>query len=282
MFSILLINTHYALANGAPTMQGPYDNGIIHPINDDNIEIIMENIYYKNLKDDNWDKAMDVSVEYYMKNTSDKDIAINMVFVYDNPNTSLEYGEIDATGIKITHDDKSVIYEKKYLIHYFEEFDVNKYISKDGGWREPTVITFHLEFRANSTSIVKLSYPQCSGFEGKFNKTYTFLYYLQPAKFWKDFKDLNIYIELPDNYALESDMGFALQSKELTKKVYYKHYPNLPDTDMIFTTYRTSIGFIEMIKIVPAGLIIFMLFVNRKRIINFIKAQKGFVFKRKE
>lgn len=134
------------------------------------------------------------------------------------------------------------------------------------GWREPAIISFKLNFKANAEAKLEIKYSQMSGFS---KGEYSVLYYLKPAKYWKTYSNLNIYIEMPDNYVLNSDMPFSMTKKSLLSKTYYMHSNTLPANDLYFHLKKNNnsvlthsiIGFLLLLLM----LTIFLLSKSRKR-----------------
>lgn len=98
------------------------------------------------------------------------------------------------------------------------------------------VLVYNVEFPKNSEKTVSVSYKTEGTMDLRNTKEplYTYDYILNPAKNWKDFKDLNIKIIPPEKapYVVESTI-------ELNKddNIYTAFLENLPEDDFKFTFY---------------------------------------------
>lgn len=82
---------------------------------------------------------------------------------------------------------------------------------------------------------------------------------LEPAKYWKDFKDLTIYVELPKKLLTI----FSLEGFKLNKEtnIYTAHFDKLPDKNLEILVYKNKhIESSEEVHI-KAGLQILLIFI---------------------
>lgn len=249
-------------ANGAPSKLGPYSGGNIQPYNEPNIKIKKEIIRYSGLKIDKSYKTMNVSVEYILENTSNKEIALDIVFPYDVPFS-------DSRNIKVLYNNEPVNFTVEENPNYFETFKVKRMeFPLDYGFSDPNTIIFKINFKPQSTSTLNVTYTQYGGFDRTEKRIDSFIYYLQPAKYWADFKDLSIYIDLPQNYNLNPNMKFDLTSENLLGKTYYLHSDGLPEEDLYFEIYSTGPSILNWIVWVVVFivflLIILKIFLSRR------------------
>ncbi|MFZ5986556.1 MAG: hypothetical protein ACOYWZ_05445 [Bacillota bacterium] len=250
-------------ANGAPSKVRPHSGGNIQPYNEPNIKIKKEILKFSGLKNDGWYyKTMDVSVEYIMENTSNKDIELDVVFPYDSPS-----GEVK--NMRVSFNNSPVSYSKKQSPVYFGTFKVNnsKFLRQDD-LRLPDTIIFRINFKPQSTSTLNVTYTQYGGFDRTEKRIDSFIYYLQPAKYWADFKDLSIYIDLPQNYNLNPNMKFDLTSENLLGKTYYLHSDGLPEEDLYFEIYSTGPSILNrvawVVVFIVLLLIVLKIFLSRR------------------
>ncbi|NSW91125.1 MAG: hypothetical protein HPY74_10730 [Firmicutes bacterium] len=216
---------------------------------------------------------MDVCVEYKIINTSENAMNVKIAFPCD---------EVSIRGyakrLAITQDNMVIDYTYTSEIDYYEVFNVDRekfhhFLYNDKkvdfyGYRNPVLILFDISLESNKTSTLKLEYEQYSGFD---RNTQFFAYYLQPAKYWNDFKNLSIYIELPENYSFYSNFNFEIKEPNKFNKLYYTHFNELPEDDFYFITERTHISKKVIISLVIAAIIAVVIAITLIIIIKFTR-----------
>lgn len=224
-----MLCSNTVLGNGAPTVKTPANVGDIQPVNSFSVNIINERITYSGLKNRGKYKSMTSKIEYTLKNESSTEKNLNVVFPFDSPFNDNDIN-VEFNGTKL---------DSKILdnIDYFGTFKIDRHESEDG-WRDPKTVFFEFKMEGNQVASLVVSYTHFSGFrEKKFN----FLYYLQPAKYWAGYKDLSIAVELPDNYALTSNLDFKLLKSDFLKNEYVFSSKTLPQSDLHFEISQVGI-----------------------------------------
>ena len=106
-------------------------------------------------------------------------------------------------------------------------------------------LVYNVEFPKNSERTVSVSYKTVGTMDKRNTKEplYTYDYILNPAKNWKDFKNLNIKIIPPEEspYVIKSSIGLNKEGN-----IYTASLENLPEDDFTFTVYyKEKITFMD-------------------------------------
>jgi len=226
----LLADSCTVSANGAPVALSPSNIGEIMPVHNDDICIVSEKITYSNLRKRGKYRTMDSRIEYALKNNSSTAQNIKVLFPFDNP--------LNDFDIEVEFNIKSLDVGILDNIDYFETFKIERY-NTEHGWRDPKTVFFDLKMEGNQTGLLVITYTHFSGFSGNDS---VFYYYLQPAKYWADYKDLSIIVELPDNYSFTANLDFALQKKSLFENVFVYSSETLPQNDLRFIVSPAGIS----------------------------------------
>ncbi|MDP4181941.1 MAG: hypothetical protein Q8942_12720 [Bacillota bacterium] len=131
-----------------------------------------------------------------------------------------------------------------------EDFDITKYIDRDPVTGElintanrtelVVLMLFDITMPADSTCELKVSYNQIGGEDRYKTRDYTCIYnyFLEPAKYWKSFKDLNITVKTPEGYKIiESNLN--LNEVKDAKGTYAGHFVTLPEKNLEFQVYKS-------------------------------------------
>ncbi len=135
-------------------------------------------------------------------------------------------------------DDKNVFY--KALDQALER---ERFISEDQIFSlliasRYVLIAYEVPFEAFEEKTVEIRYPTLGSMDKRktINPTYTYNYFLHPAKYWKDFQNLTIRITPSKDYP------YVLQSNLLLNKetdgTYVGTFDTLPEEDLSFTLYE--------------------------------------------
>ncbi len=131
-----------------------------------------------------------------------------------------------------------------------EDFDITKYIDQDSFTGElinthyrtelVVLVLFDITMPAYSTSELEISYNQFGGQDRYKTKDYTYIYnyFLEPAKYWKDFKDLNINIRIPKGYKI-TQSNLDLYEVKDDEGTYAGHFATLPEKNLEFQVYKS-------------------------------------------
>ncbi len=120
--------------------------------------------------------------------------------------------------------------------HAFGESNLYDFLQQE----RLVVLCFEAEFPAGGTRAVTVRYAMSGSMDERKTRepVYSYAYFLNPAKGWADFRDLNIRIvppaEAPNLVA--SSFPFAKSSDG----VYTLSMPSLPQNDLTFSLYKTS------------------------------------------
>jgi hypothetical protein len=288
-----MTNISYANAgpwtyDGAPVLNPvPYENN--------NVEVLNEEIEF-NIDKKDLDMAH-VNVNYRMKNNSDKGEEINMCFPFVSKGINLK-----NQSVKIIYNGAAIDSEIKVLKDLrfdHEEGLKGKAIYKDNinknlsfshiigevNNTEETygdlcenviyVILFKVRMEPKEENTLNISYVQKSGSSRVDSKSsyiynrFDYYYFLEPASYWKSFKDLNIKIIAPKGTEIFNS-SLALEKE---KNIYIGNFKRLPKENFTFQVVSLKdtkgyLGFKEMV------LTIIMLFLIGK-IFIYIKRKKG-------
>jgi hypothetical protein len=111
------------------------------------------------------------------------------------------------------------------------------------------VTLFELNFEPGEIHLLNVSYIEKAAFlydvyerYGIQNPRWEFFYLLQPAQYWKDFKDLTVTIEAPRDLNLKLTLdGFVYDA---ANKTYTAHYDALPDKNLGILVYQKDTVFL--------------------------------------
>ena len=139
--------------------------------------------------------------------------------------------------------------QQQQLYHFYTEALDRSFIYTGGSSSESVLwdqihqdriflLMYSVEFPPNSEKSVEVRYNAQGSMDSR--KTgkpvYSFEYMLHPAKYWKDFKDLDITIMAPAKapYLIESNMEF----NQVEPGIYKAFLPSLPEEDLAFSLYE--------------------------------------------
>jgi hypothetical protein len=239
-----------ASANGMPANWYSENGGHLFPVPvyEDSVVVESETIRFSNLHYNRVDAnivldliismlsnasgrmCLDADITYSLLNTGDMAKSVDIVFPIHR---------IDELGNpQVIANGKPVPYKVSNPKIDIREFGFEpRQLPKDIYQPEPygvfKAIEFSVDFEPNERIVLNVKYLQNSGYDGM---TKPFFYYLQPARYWKDFSNLDIYVELPGNYSFKSPIGFAKTKKSFwqAQTVYHMHADKLPDCDLEF------------------------------------------------
>jgi hypothetical protein len=128
-----------------------------------------------------------------------------------------------------------------------------------------TVLLYEVEFAAGSTNSLTITFPVTATTDRRNSKDYinTFVYLLNPAEKFLDFKGIDIYIELNSHapYIIES----SIPLNEMSFGVYSVSLDGLPGEDLVFSTYPnreiTPVDDSTLAKFLPLGYKVFLFFI---------------------
>lgn len=178
------------------------------------------------------------SYQYTEREIEDK-LEINQIVINDFLNTKV----IPNSGINLDIFEKNMIYNQIY-----KEIDsvvrmnqnvitVDELLNNAFHRSNMILFEYDIEFIPNETKNIVVSYFTDATFNA--NKTadplYTYVYLLNPAKSFNEFKNLDLRIYLDEEYKYIIDSSIEID--KLGEGIYGKIFDSLPENDLIFTTY---------------------------------------------
>ncbi|MEG2002515.1 MAG: hypothetical protein RR107_05425 [Clostridia bacterium] len=175
----------------------------------------------------------EITAEYHMKNTTDKDIAITSMFLSPNIENQKKVS-VSANGVSLDY--KKETYNVNYNTEIKEEN--GKYIVVESDTMGALVdkvdtIEFVIPFKANEEVVVSVNYVSSLGgypdndFDAKRGEIE---YYLPIASYWKDFSDLTINLTLDEGLPVLQSSN--LEFKKLEKNIYQYKSNELPKENL--------------------------------------------------
>ncbi len=283
--------TAYANGGGAHIVNG--DVTYLMPVKHSDIEITSEQLFYK-LNDFTGETMFaDVTAKYEMHNTSQESSGALVAFVSNNAVGSLEIlfqgepveiirsGAFDSNRYPNSNDSKNHwgdfgVWESSYeeIMFVFgtgtisEDYDQFRFIANT-----IEVTLFEIDFEPNEVCELTVSYTEKATFVSDASyflspgtdPRFYFYYLLEPAQYWKDFRDLTITVEMPKGLKTEFSLdGFSLNKKSNT---YSAHFESLPDKNLqivvraslsryLFTVFALVALFIALIVLLKKVLFI--------------------------
>lgn len=165
----------------------------------------------------------------------------------------LLFGASDSSGIysKEQNDNLTFTDILKHMKSAIDakDFDITKYVDRDPSGeliniaykREIVVlILFDIEMPANSKNELSVTYNQSAGLDRHKTKSYTYIYdyFLEPAKYWKSFKDLSITVKIPKGYKITKS-SLALSETKDKKGIYRGYFETIPKENFQFQVYKS-------------------------------------------
>ncbi|HSR04861.1 MAG TPA: hypothetical protein VLM88_09795, partial [Proteiniclasticum sp.] len=146
-------------------------------------------------------------------------------------------------------EDKNIYYEVLDQALERERLVTEDHISSLLGAPRYVLIAYEVPFEAMEEKTVEVRYQTLGSMDRRetVEPTYTYEYFLHPAKYWKDFQDLTIKITPSESYpyVVESNLEF----KKEDDGTYIGTFENLPEEDLSFTLYdKEEITTMEKIK----------------------------------
>lgn len=244
-------------ANGGPVVEVGTADTILTPAKSSNIEVIRETLDFNIIvneteKSDYISCYSEVQAKYLFFNNSNHSEKVMIAFPY-----ARELVELYDFKIEVLFNSQSLEYKLydvddfsgdanfKELVEYIElNADTSIPRTRSSSISTVGIIVFEADFVEieKSELIVKyLTLPLRSktkeivGTEGALSDsewTPEFAYYLEPAKYWKDFGGIDITINTPDNYHISSSNISDIES--IDEKSNSISFDNLPDDVLRF------------------------------------------------
>jgi hypothetical protein len=251
----LFAQSAYANA-GPPTKVEDGDAAFFVPVKHDSIEILSEDLTYDIAVEDESAAYAHIRAGYEMRNTAQDPAHVLVAFVANNPDTPVEI-TFDGQPIHL-QESISMPWNVTGQSHYTGDL-LKRVWSNVGSWIEygawePTfeeilrfagtghrtgdmnagydleLSTFQVTLDPGASHTLSVSYVEDAAviYERKgykyVNPKAEFYYFLEPARYWKDFSNLIVTVRLPEGYHLETSLeGFARQGS-----AYVAQFAELP------------------------------------------------------
>ena len=285
VFVCLLITPLMVLANGGGVEFGLENlNAVIRPSKNSIVEIYREDLVYNIQQDykmsDFYKPKAIVDVTYYMRNSDSRDEVTTIAFPFlrFNNENSLDFKvffnneEIPVQFLCSNANKKKIIKIKngKTYIESLNFEQIIKHLDRDANIDHCGIVVgiFELIFPENSDNILNIKYIEhpyylSEQFVYGYNTLpeINFSYLLEPASYWKDFKNLNITLKLND-YSLENINldGF----NKVDNNYYTAHFEELPEDNLSFDIIQSTLyiyRFSYYGSIIVIALLILMAFI---------------------
>lgn len=247
-------------ANGFPSIVEPHANGLFLPQKETDIEIIKEDLYFKvdpsyfvnnpfyGLFAEPPSDRIKTSVNYKMKNNLNDYKKINVIFpvtVLIQKDPSIKFNDrvikpikkinisIYKKQLRIWDPKKDTYIDASEKLNFLKSPEISNYFSYTGNGL--TLYLFELEFKPNETADLNINYTDIAGYRTHWLRypIYNFIYLLTPAKYWKDFHDLNITFDLPENFVISKSSLQLKDSRSILHHIYTGKFSSLPKEDFI-------------------------------------------------
>ena len=146
-------------------------------------------------------------------------------------------------------EDKNIYYEVLDQALERERLITGDHISSLLASPRYVLIAYEVPFEAMEEKTVEVRYHTLGSMDKRetVEPTYTYEYFLHPAKYWKDFKDLTIRISPSESYPYVVESNLDL--KKEADGTYTGTFETLPEEDLSFTLYdKEAITTMEKIK----------------------------------
>lgn len=255
----LFAATAYANA-GPPKSVEDGDAVFFLPVKHEFIQIVSEDLVYDIKVSGEEEAYADIIATYAMHNTSNEDVSTMVAFVANNPSTKAQI-RVDGKDVDVLGSETmpwnitgKEVYVGDLLARHWD--NVGSWVEY-GVW-EPTfeeilrfagtgertrdtnagydleMSLFQLDFAAGSTRTLEVAYSEKAAVikdrkgYSYVNPTAEFYYFLEPARYWKDFADLTVTIHVPRQISIESSLdGFQRQGD-----TYVAHFDELPSQNL--------------------------------------------------
>lgn len=267
ILTLLFSNSIIVYANaGPPHLVFDGDVEFLLPIKRSDVEIKSEQLLYK--LNDFIDETMcaDITAKYEMCNTSVESVDVLIAFVTNNMTCPLEIlfrgesvkiirkKELNSPQ-KISRDWSSFDDWKRFgvweptfkeIMFYFSTGKISD--GFNSSWNYNLEVTlFKINFKPNEVCELVVSYTEQAAYivdRGMYccfsgyssDRRFQFYYLLEPAQYWKDFKNLTITIVMPKKLKTKFSLdGFTFDKKN---NAYTAHFDNLPDKNLEILVYK--------------------------------------------
>ncbi|MDW7662465.1 MAG: hypothetical protein SCL54_13670 [Bacillota bacterium] len=192
-----------------------------------------------------FDEDLTINIIGYQSGHSDADEVTDFKYEVEEIEMAVEHYLIDyiATDrdVLIGYDipeDKNVYYKALDQALERERFISEDQISSLLIASRYVLIAYEVPFEALEEKTVEVRYPTLGSMDKRktVKPTYTYNYFLHPAKYWEDFHDLTIRITPSSDYPYVIQSNLPLIKE--TDGTYIGNFETLPEVDLSFTLYE--------------------------------------------
>jgi len=275
----LFAATVYANA-GPPKSVEDGDAVFFLPVKHEFIEIVSEDLVYDIKVTGEEEAYADITATYEMRNTSQEDVSTLVAFVANNPSTKAQV-RVDGESVQVLGSKTmpwnisgKEVYVGDLLSRHWD--NVGSWVEY-GAW-EPTfeeilrfastgertgdtnagydleISMFKLDFAAGSTHTLEVTYSEKAAVikERKgysyVNPTAEFYYFLEPARYWKDFADLTVTVNVPAHIRIQT----SLEGFQRKGNTYVAHFNELPPQNLRILAPLDPTTIVDVMKSVLA------------------------------
>lgn len=279
--ALLIYMPSVVLANAGPAYYDEYPGMNMMPVFNNQVKVKEENLAFDIVTTSHsfYSVKADVTVNYLLENTGDQEEKLLLAFPIEGMYSRTK------SDIKILFDGKAVEYDlynsevEDYLNEGHPQFfsdqgeltfaEMLAFVRQEAyeGLKSEElytmkVILFELTFLPLSTHNLIVSYTASPSLEREdalfpyFIETPwhpIFVYYLEPAKYWADFENLNITIRTPANFPVRD---ISIEGIEKVEPGYYRGtFDSLPQSNLVFSLLNQ-----ESVKRMKRGEMIWRIF----------------------
>jgi len=240
------------------------DAEFLIPVKESDIAVLSEKLTYRFGELAGNTLSADITASYEMHNTGTESVTVQAAFVSNNPQLPVTL-VFDGKPVEVLRQERLTWreYEKKpqYISDPITRDWNNLGAWKDFGVWEPTfeeimfyfstgehsadfdpsgnyyleVTLFEMSFAPGGTTELQASYSEncafitdSSGYKEGLNPRFESFYFLEPAQYWKDFKDLSVTVIVPEGLVAE----FSLEGFSEDEGVHAAYFAALPQQNL--------------------------------------------------
>lgn len=267
---LLLSGSVTASANaGPPHSIEDGDAEFLIPVKESDIAVLSENLSYRFGEPVENTLAADITASYEMHNTGSESATVQAAFVSNNPElpVSLVFGgepvavirqeritweeyEKEPRGISnpIARDWDNLgiwkhfgVWEPTFreIMFYFSTGERSADFDPSGNYHLEVTL-FEMRFEPGETVTLAASYTEncafitdSSGYKTGLDPRFESFYFLEPAQYWKDFKDLSVTVAVPEGLRAE----FSLEGFTEAEGMHTAFFETLPQENLQILLY---------------------------------------------
>lgn len=214
-----------AAANSTPTRLDGVGGSALEVDENCPVMVSAEQLTFQIQRDNDYGRlCAQVTALYQMETPTEEPLTVPMAFYLEERKGQVGNG-LEPSQVSVTADGQALSFTQQE-------------VENDDPDRERTALVYTVEFPADGTREVAVSYPSFSYSiqEGTTYWRHTFTYLLSPAQYWAHFGTLDVEISAPEEapYIIDS----TLPLEEAGEGRYTAHFDGLPEGELEFTLYR--------------------------------------------